>query len=101
MSDSDAIQRLKSARGHVDAIIRMIEDERYCIDVLQQIGAVQAALDRSRQAVLEHHLRTCVAEGYAAGRVEEMADELIGAFFGGRASGTRHCHHAAGTRRGD
>jgi CsoR family transcriptional regulator, copper-sensing transcriptional repressor len=72
----------------------MIEDDRYCIDVIQQIGAVQAALDRSRQSVLEHHLRTCVVEGYADGRVEQMADELIGAFFGGRVSGTRHCHHA-------
>jgi DNA-binding FrmR family transcriptional regulator len=94
MSNADAVQRLRSACGHVDAVIRIIEDDRYCIDVIQQIGAVQAALGRSRRAVLEHDLRTCVAEGYAEGRVEEMADALIGAFFGGRVAGTRHCHHA-------
>lgn len=93
MSNADAIQRLRSARGHVDAIIRMIDDDRYCIDVLQQITAVQAALDRSRRAVLEHHLRTCVVEGYAEGRVDEMAEEMVDAFFGGRVSGTRHCRH--------
>ncbi|MDP3967851.1 MAG: metal-sensing transcriptional repressor [Nocardioides sp.] len=51
MTNPDAIQRLRSARGHVDAVIRMIEDDRYCVDVPQQIGAAQAALDRARQAV--------------------------------------------------
>jgi CsoR family transcriptional regulator, copper-sensing transcriptional repressor len=93
MTNPDVIQRLKSARGHLDAVIRMVDDDRYCIDVLQQVGAVQAALDRSRRSILEHHLRTCVADGYAQGRVEEMTDELLGAFFGGRghSSGTTYC----------
>jgi hypothetical protein len=55
--------------------------------------AVQAALDRSRRSILEHRLRTCVVDGYAQGRVEEMTDELLGAFFGGRISGTARCAH--------
>jgi CsoR family transcriptional regulator, copper-sensing transcriptional repressor len=95
MTDPDAIQRLKSARGHLDAVMRMLDDDRYCIDVLQQVGAVQAALERARRSILEHHLRTCVVEGYAEGRIEEMADELLGAFFGGRghSPGTARCGH--------
>jgi CsoR family transcriptional regulator, copper-sensing transcriptional repressor len=43
----------------------MIENDGYCIDVLQQVGAVKAALERSRRSILEHHLRTCVVDGYA------------------------------------
>ena len=56
----DAIQRLKSTAGHINGIIRMLEDERYCIDVIKQIQAAQAALSRVNEAVLDGHLRTCV-----------------------------------------
>lgn len=96
MSRDDAIQRLKSARGHLDAVIRMLEDRRYCIDVLHQINAVQGALDQSKRTILEEHLRTCVADAYANGTSENAADELLAVFFGGRAptATTRHCDEA-------
>ena len=52
-SNDETLNRLRSARGHLDAVIRMVEDDRYCIDVLHQIRAVQGALDRSRRALLD------------------------------------------------
>lgn len=71
------LQRLKSSSGHLDAVIRMIEDGRYCVDVLHQIGAVQGALEHARLAVIEDHLRSCVRDSYAEGRFDEMVNELV------------------------
>ncbi len=56
----DAVRRLKSAAGHLNGIIRMLEEDRYCIDVIKQIQAVQAALNRVNEGILDSHLRTCV-----------------------------------------
>ncbi|GAB4571110.1 MAG: hypothetical protein Kow0077_06960 [Anaerolineae bacterium] len=57
---ADAVQRLKSVNGHIQGIVRMLEDDRYCIDVIKQIQAVQAALNRVNEIILDSHLRTCV-----------------------------------------
>lgn len=84
MSKPDALKRLGNARGHLDGVIRMLEDDRYCIDVVHQIDAVQAALNRARESVVDEHLRTCVRDAYAEGRVDDVADELMGALFGPR-----------------
>jgi DNA-binding FrmR family transcriptional regulator len=74
----------------------MVEDDRYCIDVLHQLSAVQGALDRVRRDILEAHLRGCVPEAVAEGRVDDIVDELLAATFG-TAPGSRsehHCLHA-------
>lgn len=70
-------QRLKSARGHLDAVIRMVDEGRYCVDVLHQLGAVQGALEQARRAVLEDHLRSCVRDAYSEGHFDTMIDELV------------------------
>ncbi len=57
----DAIHRLKSVAGHINGIVRMLEDDRYCIDVIKQIQAAQTALSRVSEGILDAHLRTCVA----------------------------------------
>jgi DNA-binding FrmR family transcriptional regulator len=57
---ADAIHRLKSAAGHINGIIRMLEEDRYCIDVIKQIQATQIALSRVSESILDAHLRTCV-----------------------------------------
>ncbi len=87
--------KLRSARGHLEGVIRMVEEDRYCIDVLHQISAVQGALDRVRRDILEAHLRGCVPETVAEGRVDDVVDELLAATFGA-APGTseHHCEHA-------
>ena len=58
---------------------RMVEDDRYCIDVLTQISAVQAALDKVALGLLDQHARHCVVEGHGEGTPEELTHELMGA----------------------
>ena len=68
------VRRLKRAEGQVRGLQRMVEDERYCIDILTQISAVRAALDGVALKVLEDHVQHCVREGG-----EEKATELTAA----------------------
>ncbi len=75
-------QRLLTARGHLDAVVRMVDDGRYCIDVLHQVSAVQGALATVRRELLEGHLRECVPVAVAEGRLEALVEELLAATFG-------------------
>ena len=68
------LKRLKRIEGQVRGLQKMIEDERYCIDVLTQISATTAALDGVALGVLEDHVRHCVREGG-----DEKVDELMAA----------------------
>jgi DNA-binding FrmR family transcriptional regulator len=82
----------------------MVDEDRYCIDVLHQLSAVQGALQRVRREVLEAHLRGCVPEAMAEGRVDDIVDELLAAAFGSAPpthDGEHHCLLAeAGTEVG-
>jgi DNA-binding FrmR family transcriptional regulator len=60
MKHNSALLRLKNVEGHVRGIERMVEDEAYCIDVIRQIQAVQAALNRISTTILEEHLSSCL-----------------------------------------
>jgi DNA-binding FrmR family transcriptional regulator len=60
MRDQDTIRRLKSIEGHVRGIERMVEDDAYCIDVIRQIQAVQAALGKVSNLILDNHLNSCL-----------------------------------------
>lgn len=68
--------RLAKAIGHLTAVQKMVEDERYCIDVLNQMKAVQSALDRTAQLMLKQHLETCVVEAVKADDSERVMEEL-------------------------
>ena len=56
----DILKRLKSAEGHLRGVIRMVEEDVYCIDVIRQVQAVQAALNKIIATILEEHLNSCV-----------------------------------------
>jgi DNA-binding FrmR family transcriptional regulator len=56
----DALHRLKNVEGHLRGIHRMVEDDKYCIDVIRQIYAVQAALNKISTIILEEHLNSCL-----------------------------------------
>ena len=71
------LNRLKTARGHLDAVIRMVEDDTYCPEVMKQLSAVQGSLERASRLVLRNHLETCVAAAMIAGRTDEIVDELM------------------------
>jgi DNA-binding FrmR family transcriptional regulator len=68
------VKRLKRIEGQVRGLQAMIEEERYCIDILTQVSATRAALDSVALGVLEDHVRHCVREGG-----EDKIDELMGA----------------------
>lgn len=78
--DSDTKQkilaRLNRARGQVDGVTRMVEDGRYCMDLLTQIAAAQAALGKAAEMVLEQHIESCVAEAFASGEAEKRRDKI-------------------------
>jgi len=60
MDNEDTLRRLKSIEGHVRGIERMVGEDAYCIDVIRQIQAVQAALDKVSSRILENHLNSCL-----------------------------------------
>ena len=71
--------RLRRVEGQVRGIEKMVEEDRYCIDVITQISAVQAALDKVALGLLDQHARHCVVGGHGEGKPEEMSDELMAA----------------------
>jgi DNA-binding FrmR family transcriptional regulator len=72
------LRRLARVEGQVRGVSKMVEEERYCIDVLTQIGAIQAALDKVALGLLDDHTRHCVVEAEGGERVEKV-DELMAA----------------------
>ena len=73
-----ALQALKTARGQIDGIIKMIEDGRYCIDISNQLFAASAMLKRSNLLILKQHMNHCVLEAAQEGHGSEKIDEVIG-----------------------
>ncbi len=73
----NALNFLKTARGQIDATIRMIEEDRYCIDVSKQLLAAIALLRKANSTVLRQHLNTCVTDAIAEGGGGEKIDELM------------------------
>jgi DNA-binding FrmR family transcriptional regulator len=70
--------RLRRIEGQVRGVERMVEEDRYCIDILTQIAAVQAALDKVALGLLDGHARTCVT-GAEPGRRDERTAEMMAA----------------------
>ncbi|MER3457474.1 MAG: transcriptional regulator [Chloroflexota bacterium] len=80
---TEAINRLRSIAGHVRGIERMLEEDTYCIDVMKQVLAVQAALGRLNEFILENHLNTCVIDAIKSGDPqarERVLDEIADVF---------------------
>lgn len=76
-------QRLASAAGHLKGIERMVQDDKYCIDVIKQIQAVQAALNKVSTLILDDHLHTCVTtaiQGDEAAERERVLQEITSVF---------------------
>ena len=77
------LARLKSIEGHVRGVERMVEEGVYCIDILKQTMAVQAAIDKVNSIILENHLHTCVTtaiRGEDGGERERVITELLDLF---------------------
>ncbi len=59
-SNENALRRLKTIEGHLRGVVRMVEEGAYCVDVIRQIQAVEAALNKVSSQILENHLNSCV-----------------------------------------
>ncbi|HTX78576.1 MAG TPA: metal-sensitive transcriptional regulator [Longilinea sp.] len=60
MKNSNALERLKNVEGHIRGIEKMVEEDAYCIDVIRQLQAVQAALNKVSMQILDNHLNSCL-----------------------------------------
>jgi len=73
----NAVKALKIAKGQIEAIIKMIEEERYCVDVSNQIIAAQSLLKKANLLILKQHLNHCVIEAIEHDKGQEKIDEII------------------------
>ncbi|NMM65387.1 metal-sensing transcriptional repressor [Clostridium sp. P21] len=72
-----ALQCLKTSKGQIEGIIKMIEEGRYCIDVSNQITAAQSLLKKSNLLILKQHLNHCVKDAFINNSGDEKVDEII------------------------
>lgn len=74
---ADALKRMSYIEGHLQGIRRMVEDEKYCVDILKQTFAVRRAIEKLEAKILDNHLHTCAIDGIRDGRSEEVIGELL------------------------
>lgn len=73
----DAIKRLNYIEGHLAGVKKMVDEDRYCVDILRQTFAVRRALQKLESQLIDGHLRTCVVDGVKEGREEQVLSELV------------------------
>jgi len=77
VTSADALKRLNYIEGHLDGIRKMVEEDRYCVDILKQTYAVRRALQKLESSLISAHLKSCVAPGVREGREEQVLKELV------------------------
>lgn len=76
-ADKEKVLRLlKTARGQLDGIMNMVEEDRYCMDISNQIMATQSILTKTNAAILQAHMGCCVREAVESGSAEEKLEEI-------------------------
>lgn len=78
-SQREALSRLRTVGGHLEAVVRMIEQGAYCVDLMKQVSALQASLERVNRLILRNHLETCFSQALTEGRGSEAVAELMDA----------------------
>jgi CsoR family transcriptional regulator, copper-sensing transcriptional repressor len=74
---TEVLRRLKTARGHLDGVIGMVEQDVYCLEILKQLSAVRSALDRVGRLELQHHLEHCFLHAVHSGKERDAVTELM------------------------
>lgn len=72
----EALNLLKTAKGQIDGVIRMIEDERYCIDISKQLLSLISLLKKANVSILKKHIETCVKEAVDTKEIDAKLEEL-------------------------
>lgn len=77
-ADKETINRLlKTAKGQVEGIMKMVEEDRYCIDISNQVLAATSILNRVNREIIGAHMKTCVKEAFREGREDEKIEEVV------------------------
>ena len=71
------VRLLKTARGQIDGILKMVEEDRYCVDISNQILATDAILRKANKEILRAHMKCCVKDAFQTGQEDRKIDELI------------------------
>ena len=74
---TDILKRFAFIEGHLQGVRRMVEQDKYCVDVLKQTYAVRRAIEKMEGLMLDNHLHTCVIDGIKDGREEQVMGELV------------------------
>lgn len=81
---SDALKRLSYIEGHLNGVRKMLEEDRYCVEILKQTHAIRKAIEKFEVLLLDGHLKTCVVDGIQNGKSEQIIDELRSLYTVGR-----------------
>ncbi len=81
---SDALKRLAYIEGHLQGVRKMVEEDRYCVDILKQMHAIRKAIEKLEALLLDGHLQTCVIDGIEKGKAEQIISELRSLYTVGR-----------------
>ena len=80
-ADKEKVNRLlKTARGQLDGILKMVEEDRYCIDISNQLMACQSVLGKANKLIIKGHMEHCVKSAFGGEDAEEKIEELLGVF---------------------
>jgi CsoR family transcriptional regulator, copper-sensing transcriptional repressor len=83
MKNDEVGKRLRNIEGHLKGVIRMVEEEAYCIDVIRQVQAIQASLVKVNNLILDYHLNSCViiaVKGDDVNEREKVLNEIVDVF---------------------
>ncbi len=75
--EKQIVRLLKTARGQIDGILKMVEEDRYCVDISNQIMATDAILRKANKEILRSHMKCCVKDALETGQEDKKIDELI------------------------
>jgi DNA-binding FrmR family transcriptional regulator len=76
-TNQDALKRLNYIQGHLEGVRKMVQEEKYCVDILKQLFAVRRAVEKLEATLLDGHLHSCVVTGIRGGRENEVVQELL------------------------
>jgi len=78
---AESVERLRKIEGQVRGVAKMVENEKYCIDIINQIAAAKNALDGVARIIMKKHVESCITQAILEGRAEEKIEELIAAVY--------------------
>ena len=78
---AESIERLKKIEGQVRGVAKMVANEKYCIDIINQIAAAKNALDGVARIIMKQHVESCITQAIMEGKAEEKIEELITAVY--------------------